>query len=378
MYPNRLEEQLRVAYTSPTNTLIGSLFIREPEDATKRYTFWLNNLTHEQLKHQRFRECTLLLPTWFIDRQEFLKIGFFDEDILVEPLIMKNEKPMTFNADSIEINISSEEIRFTRKQKRELKLQEKSARLDFLREKGYITFECGDNQTLKNSKSNVISFTEELQISTNHEPMQKEEQGEIPPVKRVKNGVDTVPLKNTPPLVEVIFEEQDMRKYTLQRVPEDFIWFQKFIDGGGELKRVDEILLTYRYHSNSISMGSGYSISSDSIFNVKFKCLEKIVLPKWQDFGIWSFGVEGKRLYKALSPENKQKVRCFYDIDEKKLRNKVYFDPDTKRKIPLLHWSVAAPRFITCVKYMLTENAEFEKNLESLKMIEGTDYYFFS
>lgn len=39
-----------------------------PEDATARYAAWVNRLSDEQLYTQRFRECTLVHPSWFMAR----------------------------------------------------------------------------------------------------------------------------------------------------------------------------------------------------------------------------------------------------------------------------------------------------------------------
>ena len=61
------------------NAIIGSNFTRLPKGSTPHYTAWANGLTHEQLYLQQYRECTLIMPTWFMSRRIFEKVGGFDE-----------------------------------------------------------------------------------------------------------------------------------------------------------------------------------------------------------------------------------------------------------------------------------------------------------
>lgn len=51
MHPERIKKQFEAARHHP-NTLIGSGFVRQPEDSTERYTRWCNTLSHEQLYTQ--------------------------------------------------------------------------------------------------------------------------------------------------------------------------------------------------------------------------------------------------------------------------------------------------------------------------------------
>ena len=62
------------------NFNLGSNFTRIPSTATPRYTNWLNGLSTAQLIAQRFREVTLLHPTWFFHRHVWEKVGGYVED----------------------------------------------------------------------------------------------------------------------------------------------------------------------------------------------------------------------------------------------------------------------------------------------------------
>ena len=80
--PQRVAALRRAAETQPDakNTLFGSRFSRHPPDATERYAGWANTLTPERLFLERFRECTLIQPTWFFHRALWENAGGYDAD----------------------------------------------------------------------------------------------------------------------------------------------------------------------------------------------------------------------------------------------------------------------------------------------------------
>ena len=80
--PQRVEALRRAAetQTDAKNTLFGSRFSRHPPDATERYAAWANSLSSERLFLERFRECTLVQPTWFFHRDAWNKAGRYDDD----------------------------------------------------------------------------------------------------------------------------------------------------------------------------------------------------------------------------------------------------------------------------------------------------------
>ena len=80
--PQRVAALRRAAETQPDakNTLFGSRFSRHPPDATERYAAWANSLSSERLFLERFRECTLIQPTWFFHRALWENAGRYDAD----------------------------------------------------------------------------------------------------------------------------------------------------------------------------------------------------------------------------------------------------------------------------------------------------------
>jgi glycosyltransferase involved in cell wall biosynthesis len=59
--------------------IVGSQFERIPLDATRHYAAWANALTAPEAAAQRFRECTLVHPTWCYGRATFDTVGGYPE-----------------------------------------------------------------------------------------------------------------------------------------------------------------------------------------------------------------------------------------------------------------------------------------------------------
>ena len=84
MHPHRVAEQvayfLQLSPTERPRTLLGCTFDRDPPDSTWHYAQWANNnLTDERLYLERFREVTLLQPTWMMCRSRFEELGGYME-----------------------------------------------------------------------------------------------------------------------------------------------------------------------------------------------------------------------------------------------------------------------------------------------------------
>jgi len=274
MEPSRLQIQYDTA-CSLRNFIVGSRFRREPADSTERYAKWLNELSPEQLYTQRWRECTLLMPTWFLHRSVFERQGGFEDG--------KGAGRLCCTAEELQRS-------------------------------------CRGDATSSSSSSSLFEF---------------------------RGGI-----------------------------PEDLLFLYRHLRAGGGLMRVDEALLVYRYHAQCAS----FRVDWRDIWDVRFREFERDVLDKWTDFGVWNAGKEGRHFLRSLSEKNRNKVRCFYDVDKKKVEGmKFYVDSQDplKRKVPIKHWTEAKPKFVTCVKYMIT-GGTFEEYLASLNLKEGIDFFYFS
>lgn len=160
-------------------------------------------------------------------------------------------------------------------------------------------------------------------------------------------------------------------------VPEDLIFFLRHLELGGGLCRVDADLLMYRYHPGATT----FSIHEDTIWEIRMEYIQKQVLDKWESFTIWNAGKQGKKFYRNLSTTNQIKVAAFCDVDPKKIKCGAYIYHESKEKIkptvPIVHFQSAKPPFIICMKLDLT-GGEFEKNLASLNLKEGVDFFHFN
>ena len=160
-------------------------------------------------------------------------------------------------------------------------------------------------------------------------------------------------------------------------IPEDYLFFLRFMRLNGNLHRVDKPLLIYRHHPNATT----FSVLESTIWSIRIKELEKYVLSKWTSFTIWNAGKQGRKLYRDISDASRKKVVSFCDVDEKKINKKFYtYELDKakiKSKIPIVHFTDAKKPFVICVKLDLTGGG-FEKNLMSLNLVEGVDYVLFS
>ncbi|XP_034230420.1 UDP-GlcNAc:betaGal beta-1,3-N-acetylglucosaminyltransferase-like protein 1 isoform X2 [Thrips palmi] len=165
-----------------------------------------------------------------------------------------------------------------------------------------------------------------------------------------------------------------------QGTPEDLIFFYKHLDLKGKIRRVDEVLLMYRYHENATT----FSIHEDTIWNVRLEHLTHNVLKGWPKFTIWNAGKQGRKFYRSLAPELQDQVLAMCDVDVKKIGKhyQPYYPEDqtrsrNSRSIPILDYQTAKPPFVICLKLDLTAG-NFERNLASLKLVEAKDYIIFS
>eukprot|EP00731_Ephydatia_muelleri_P028392 Em0020g36a len=102
--------------------------------------------------------------------------------------------------------------------------------------------------------------------------------------------------------------------------PEDLIFFYRHLSLGGKLLRIDEPLLTYRYHKDAVSFG----VDRWTIWDLRVAAIQKYILSKWEVFTIWNAGKQGRRLFRSLKPEYQAKVVAFCDVDSKKVSQKYY------------------------------------------------------
>lgn len=102
--------------------------------------------------------------------------------------------------------------------------------------------------------------------------------------------------------------------------PEDLIFFYQHLDNKGLIKRAEECLLKYRYHSEATT----FSVSAKTIWHIRLKHLLVNVLkkPPWcKGFSIWNAGKQGRKFFRDLPEEQKKNVQTFCDVDKSKFSN---------------------------------------------------------
>ena len=75
----QLEYLLQLPCDQRRRTIVGCTFQRDPPDATWHYAAWANGLTEERLRLERFREVTVVQPTWMMARERFVELGGYVE-----------------------------------------------------------------------------------------------------------------------------------------------------------------------------------------------------------------------------------------------------------------------------------------------------------
>ncbi|CAL4141082.1 unnamed protein product [Meganyctiphanes norvegica] len=157
---------------------------------------------------------------------------------------------------------------------------------------------------------------------------------------------------------------------------EDLIFFYKHLRYGGKILRQDAELLMYRYHPNATT----FSVNEETIWNLRLKEIQENIIMNWSQFTIWNGGKQGRKFYRSLTLENQRKVVAFCDVDVKKVGKFYTYEHSAEKnkpKVPIIHFSEAKPPLVICMKLDLTGGG-FEKNLESLMLKEGRDYYHFN
>jgi len=84
-------------------------------------------------------------------------------------------------------------------------------------------------------------------------------------------------------------------------------------------------------------------------------------------------GRDGKQFYKTLSEANQKRVTAFCDINEKKIGTSIVLNHGTKHSVPIHHWTEIKSPFVCCVA--MDRYEDFEKNVSSLGLKEGVDYF---
>jgi len=128
------------------------------------------------------------------------------------------------------------------------------------------------------------------------------------------------------------------------RVAEDLRFFHAHLAAQGQLQllRTKTPLLTYRHRGGSQSSQTPRKL----LLSLRVLAFESRILnsdPLWQGhFCIWGAGRDGKDFVKSLSTETRRRIYCFVDVDDKKINQGYYHNPQLDVRIPIVHFSLLA------------------------------------
>ena len=271
---------------------------------TPHYTKWANELPQERLYLERFREVTIIQPTWMMCRYRYTHIlhGYLECPLLVVP----DEQAGNCPSKAIEL-----------------------------------------------SENDVATSAGTSLLSSNYIPCKEQLFSEW--IRNVPSQLSLDPSGEEPwRLVHT-----EVETLTTIRVAEDLRFFHEHLSTGGRLQRTRRTsvpLVSYR-HRPGVSQSA--LTSRKLLLALRVVAFEQMILfhssldktNLWNDkFIIWGAGRDGKDFFKALSLEARQKVYCFVDVDDAKISRGFYnyFSPNVLKKkqtalnIPIIHFSLAA------------------------------------
>jgi glycosyltransferase involved in cell wall biosynthesis len=340
MMPTRIVEQ--VAYMrclssveERNRTLLGCAFRRDPPDSTWHYAQWANALTDERRMLERFREVTVIQPTWMMTRFRFEKLGGY-----LDPSKMLLDTTDLEECDNKE------------------KSPPRRANTDGV---SYYDLVC------KSDNANSLRLAEDLRLFHAHLVYNSDEivrkLKDYPSVLHGDGLVKLLPSRSKKDHNDEQNKQNDIElsdtnnnNATCGSIRKDNASSSDDKAKQSPSPSTPSISLLHQQPSPRPLViyrhVPGQSQSSWTprklLLQLRTKAFEDLVLtknPLWQKDGfvIWGAGRDGKAFFRALSEEARQLVKCFVDVDENKLRIGNYYNRELRANVPVRHFSVLAP-----------------------------------
>eukprot|EP00038_Savillea_parva_P015996 m.15540 g.15540 ORF g.15540 m.15540 type:complete len:552 (+) comp3281_c0_seq1:241-1896(+) len=355
MVPTRVAVQLDAARQHP-DAIVGSGFTRLPSGSTPRYTAWCNGLSTTQLLTHRFRELTVVQPTWFMARHVFDRVGGY-VSTQAEDLCFFYQHIALWLAASRTLHVSTDGPACP---------QTLSAPSACASIRGSVGCEDTGRDAADTEQNSGVELRKAVPLPQANAATERD--------------VDNQPVSHLADDARLSLKKHSQQAPSGPTTASDA---DGSVSVSVPLIRLPQRLVMYRYRgSDSVSTNT----SRELIRRLRIEALQDQVLNHgiWLDgFAIWGAGKYGKAFYRGLNEACQRRVRAFYDVDPSKLG--VYNDHGPNRKalvrtIPVLGVDKVKPPFISCVSLDRTDGA-FEQNLadtiERLVLVEGTDYYLF-
>ena len=326
-------------------TLLGTTFVRDPPDSTWHYTDWANNKllvrpkdnhnqnhnTFSRLMLERFREITVIQPTWFMTRKRWNEIGPYVE---APPQSPPRSSAVTTTVQSSPS--SQQQYSLTTVQDVVDKYYSEHGHKPGSYCLVHPTFETSPGETLKLAEDlrlfySHLKYHGTVDIVTH----KRRHRHQYRHPRRVDDD-ETTDRKGEGDDSEDTTDDHHIHSSFLQS-PEPLVTYRQLSPNGSQSFRTSRrLILALRCQAfqdlvlrpDNTDWWNGDSLQSSSSSS-------SLVLPaadphhrqqQDQKFVIWGAGRDGKEFFKMLDETNKKKVYCFVDVDPKKLQSGYYVD----------------------------------------------------
>lgn len=160
--------------------------------------------------------------------------------------------------------------------------------------------------------------------------------------------------------------------------PEDTHFYYDHLAKGGKLHRINQPLIEYRYVNTGIS---NTVVKAKTLWDIRIHHFQTQILEnpaKWsgKSFSIWGSGKFGKLFFRSLKREHQDRVSAMGDVDAKKIGS-IYHERESRITLNIVHFSELVKPIVICVKAGTT-GGNLERNVASLGLEEGMDFFFFA
>jgi glycosyltransferase involved in cell wall biosynthesis len=296
--------------------VLGCGFARDPPDSTWHYARWANTLPEDRLGLERYREVTVVQPTW-VRRWKGAGAG----GKMPAPLAARSSPSLFPFSCFLAVFVSAGVLVNSRPSSQMMC----RSRFDFLG--GYLEAPhpglVGSDPRCESVPAYVRSLVE----------------------ARSRDGGAV--LGAGAPADEEPLVHPTETLGTL-RLAEDLRFFHAHLASGGVVRRCDgpAPLVVYRHSGES---SQSRATPRRLLLKLRALAFERSVLdgdPRWagRKFAVWGAGRDGKDFCKALRPDTRRRICCLADVDDAKILGSggQYANAELGLRIPVVHFSYLA------------------------------------
>lgn len=151
---------------------------------------------------------------------------------------------------------------------------------------------------------------------------------------------------------------------------DDLRFVHKHISLGGVIRRLDNVLVTYRHHGGQLSNTTPASL----LRKVRANAFEHRVLCHWPLFSVWGAGRDAKAFLSCLSERSQRKIVAVADVNPVKIGT-MFHSANLSVHAPIVHWKDIKAPVVVCVARGRT-GGELEANVRKAGLREGIDCWF--